>query len=253
ISDDDAVTVVNDLHVAARSPSVMRFLVTGAGGYLGAYLLRERPTDSEVIALTGSRRAELFGIRPQPIDLTAVDSMEALQTPRPDVILHAAALSRVSDCHRDPERASLVNTCVTETLVQLAVKQRARLVFVSTDLVFDGARGGYHEDDIPNPLSVYGLSKSAAEQAVLDVPGNVVVRISLLFGPSRNGRGCFFDEQVAALQRGLPVTLFDDEWRTPLDLATAARALWAVARSDFSGILHLGGPQRLSRWEMGQR
>src|SRR5262249_7267089 len=123
----------------------------------------------------------------------------------------------------------------------------------STDLVFDGSRGGYHEEDIPNPLSIYGRTKSAAEQAVLDVPGNAVVRISLLYGPSRNGRVSFFDEQVAALQRGAPVTLFDDEWRTPLDLVTAARGLWAVARSDFSGTLHLGGPQRLSRWEMGKR
>src|SRR5262249_39762394 len=72
-------------------------------------------------------------------------------------------------------------------------------------------------------------------------------------GPSLNGRPAFFDQQVAALRDRQPCTLFDDEWRTPLSLASAARGLTALARSDFQGVLQLGGPERLSRWEMGQR
>src|SRR5207244_6259254 len=67
------------------------------------------------------------------------------------------------------------------------------------------------------------------------------------------GRPYFFDEQVAALRQGRSLTLFSDEWRTPLSLATAARALLAIVRSDFQGVLHLGGPERMSRLEMGRR
>ena len=80
-----------------------------------------------------------------------------------------------------------------------------------------------------------------------------MVRVSLLFGPSVVGRPFFFDEQVAALREGRPCTLFEDEWRTPLGLRTAAQALLGIARSDFTGLLHLGGPERMSRVEMGER
>jgi dTDP-4-dehydrorhamnose reductase len=92
-----------------------------------------------------------------------------------------------------------------------------------------------------------------AEQAVLAVARAVVARVSLLFGPTLCGRPSFFDEQVSALRAGREVTLFSDEWRTPLDCATAAQGLLALAGSDLTGIIHLGGPERLSRLEMGQR
>ena len=128
-----------------------------------------------------------------------------------------------------------------------------RLVFISTDLVFNGERGGYREEDEPAPLSVYGRSKRDAEAIVRASPNSVVVRLSLLYGPSLNGCPSFFDEQTVALRTGRNVTLFTDEWRTPLDLPTAARALAALAAADATGLLHIGGPERLSRYEMGLR
>jgi dTDP-4-dehydrorhamnose reductase len=100
---------------------------------------------------------------------------------------------------------------------------------------------------------MYGQTKLAAEHAVLASPGSAVVRVSLLFGPSLVGRPSFFVDQVAALRGRRPCTLFEDEWRTPLGLAAAARALLAIARSDVQGLLHLGGPERMSRLDMGRR
>jgi dTDP-4-dehydrorhamnose reductase len=178
---------------------------------------------------------------------------EAFRQARPDLILHAAALARPADCQRDPERARRINAEGTAVLAELAVQSGTRLLLVSTDLVFDGEQGWYREQDLPAPLSVYGESKVAAETVALAVPRGAVIRVSLLFGPSLTGRPSFFDEQVTALRTGQPITLFTDEWRTPLSLVTAARALMSLARSDFTGLLHLGGPQRLSRLEMGQR
>ena len=74
-----------------------------------------------------------------------------------------------------------------------------------------------------------------------------------MYGPTLVGRPSFFDRQLAALRDRRPLTLFEDEWRTPLDLPTAARALVAIARCDYVGTIHVGGPERLSRLEMGQR
>jgi dTDP-4-dehydrorhamnose reductase len=114
-------------------------------------------------------------------------------------------------------------------------------------------RGNYTEHDPPSPLSVYGRTKADAERAVLAHSAHVVVRVSLLFGPSCNGRPSFFESQVTALRNGQSIRVFEDEWRSPLALSTAAKALVEIAMSDVTGLLHVGGPERLNRLEMGQR
>lgn len=233
----------------------MRLLVTGASGYLGGYLLRELGSRSNtVIAWGGARAGEVQGFQLTPIDLTDPNEIvAAFRHARPDAVIHAGAMANVADCFRQPERANQVNVGGTALLAELAAETKARLVYASTDLVFDGARGSYREEDATNPLSVYGQTKREAELAVLAGPGNVVVRLSWLFGPTLTGRESFFDQQLGALRQGRPLVLFDDEWRTPLSLPVAARVLFDLADADVNGILHVGGPERLSRWAMGQR
>ena len=127
---------------------------------------------------------------------------------------------------------------------------------MSTDLVFDGERAPYDEGAQTAPTSVYGRSKRTAEQEVtLRTPNHAIVRTSLLFGPALGERQGFFDRQLDAVRaRGPRMALFEDEWRTPLSLRAAAEALVAVAlEADLRGTLHVGGPERLSRYEMGAR
>ena len=88
---------------------------------------------------------------------------------------------------------------------------------------------------------------------MLDVPRGLVARLSLLYGPSRSGREGFFDRTISALRAGEPQAFFTDEHRTPLDYATAARALVRLAESETLGTIHLGGPERLSRFELMSR
>ncbi|HJT35645.1 MAG TPA: SDR family oxidoreductase [Pirellulales bacterium] len=233
----------------------MRLLITGASGLLGGYLLRTLAgSDHAVVAWSGPTATQSTETNMVPVDLADRDTVAAaFAAARPDAVLHAAAVSSVARCFQQPAHARAVNVGGTQLLTELAVAAKARLLFVSTDLVFDGQRGGYREDDAPAPLSIYGQTKLAAEQMVLSSPRTAVARVSLLFGPGLGQRRGFFDEQLAALRAGRPCQLFIDEWRAPLALSTAAEALVALAVSDFEGLLHLGGPERMSRWEMGAR
>lgn len=233
----------------------MRVLVTGASGQLGGYLLRELThAGVEVVAWSGSRSGRLGDVSLQPVDLADAGRVaSAFQEAKPAVILHAGAISSVADCFRNPDLAWRVNMKGTAVLAELAAGSAARLLLVSTDLVFDGENGPYNESDTPSPLSVYGRTKLEAERLSLSISNGVVVRTSLMYGPSVVGRPSFFDQQLAALRERRPLTLFEDEWRTPLDLRTAAKALVEIARSDYVGTLHVGGPERMSRLEMGQR
>jgi dTDP-4-dehydrorhamnose reductase len=233
----------------------MRLLLTGASGQLGGYLLQALAgAPDEVIAWSGSRGGTLLGHPLQPVDLADPAAVaDNFAEARPDVVLHAGAWARVADCFRAPEQARRINVDGTATLCALAEQTGVRVVFVSTDMVFDGEQAPYREEDVPAPLSVYGRTKADAETVVRQRPENVVVRLSLLVGPSVVGRPSYYDEQVQTLRQGQPLKLFVDEWRTPLALADAARALLVIARSDVRGVLHVGGPERLSRLEMGRR
>jgi dTDP-4-dehydrorhamnose reductase len=188
---------------------------------------------------------------------------------RPEAVIHSAALSAMAECACDPERARAINVDAAANVARAAAEVGARVVHVSTDLVFGGEEAPYDESSKAAPTSVYGRTKRAAEEAVLAFAGTIVVRVSLLFGPrltdshevvprdtpsrGRTERKGFFDQQLETLRSGKPLTLFDDEWRTPLSLRSAAESLVAIARSDDEGLLHLGGPERMSRYDMGMR
>jgi dTDP-4-dehydrorhamnose reductase len=140
-----------------------------------------------------------------------------------------------------------VNVEATERIADWCANRSRRMIYTSTDLVFDGSRAWNREDDPAEPVLAYGRSKRAAEPAVLAVPGGLVARLCLLFGKSRCGRDAFFDRAMAALARGESQAFFDDEFRTPLDLATAAQILAKLVVTQAEGIIHVAGTARMSR------
>ena len=234
----------------------MRVLITGATGQLGPYLVDVlTAAGADVVAWSGHRSVRItpaIDSVPVPLDQPAAVA-RAWTAASPDVVVHAAAMARIDACHADPQQARRVNVQGTEQLCELADRAQIPLIYVSTDLVFDGERGMYREDDGPQPLSVYGQTKLAAERIVLATPRNAVLRVSLLYGPGRCGVRTFLDRVVQAWQEGKAVTFFDDEWRTPLALVDAARAVQSALDQQLRGLFHVGGSERLSRWEGGVR
>jgi dTDP-4-dehydrorhamnose reductase len=216
--------------------------VTGAGGLIGGYLLR-----------TAARRTsqwEVRGLTRADADLTDATQVKALwQRHRPELIIHCAALSRTGVCEQNPARARLINVEATKRLADLA--RQIPFVFLSTDQVFDGSKGQYVETDQVNPLNVYGKTKAEAERVVLENPTHAVMRIALTAGKSTTRDRSFVEDMVRAAAKGTKLTLFTDEFRCPITAGAVARALWEFADKPGSGLYHLGGRDRLSRWEIG--
>ena len=204
----------------------MRILITGAQGQLGHALQH---------ALSG----EDLILKDLPeFDLTRSDSESQIVAARPSVILHVGAYTNVDGAEREPDRALAVNAQGTTVVARAAATLNARLIYVSTDYVFDGTQTTpYHEEDVPHPINVYGQSKRAGEVAALTgCPNTLVIRTAWLYGHAGNnfvktimrlaGEKPFLD--VVADQRGCPTNADD--------LAVAVKDLFT---SDLRGICHV--------------
>jgi dTDP-4-dehydrorhamnose reductase len=170
---------------------------------------------------------------------------------KPLLVIHCAAISAIAVAQKNPELARRVNVETVKLLAELAAE--IPFVFFSTDLVFDGRNGNYVETDAHNPLHLYGETKAAAEEIVLKNPRHLVVRTSINGGISRAGNRGFNEQLRRSLQQaGQGMKLFTDEFRSPIPAIETARAVWELTGKNCTGIYHVAGAERLSRWQSGQ-
>ncbi len=218
-------------------------IVTGVAGLIGQYLLRSARRWAPDWDVRGVSRAD--------VDLTDFPAVRAaFHTWQPDAVIHCAALSRTKDCEEDPRLARKVNVEAAAHLADLA--RDIPFVFLSSGEVFDGGRGWYRETDEANPVNVYGNTKLEAEQLILSNPRHSVFRIVLTAGTSQNHDRSFVEDMCRAAKAGRTVTLYADEFRCPLPAGVIARVLWETLGRARPGLYHLGGSERLSRWEIGE-
>ncbi len=229
-------------HRHVQQSGASRVWVTGAGGLIGHALVRTAPTAASGWSAIPLVRTDL--------DLTDRAAVAArFHADAPSAIIHSAALSRSPACQADPALARLLNVEVTRQLAELAAD--IPFVLLSTDLVFDGRKGSYGEEDMTNPLGVYAETKVAAEAVARAHPHHLIVRTSLNYGTSPTGDRSFAEELVNAWRAGRTTPLFDDEYRCPIAARETARAIWGLLTLNAAGTFHVAGRERLSRWQIG--
>ncbi len=235
----------------------MKIIITGGSGFVAGSILSQ--ISDEIDTYTLSRRNKPDNL-PRHIHWIKISSdkenewSNIILQVRPNVIIHTSAMADIDECEKQPELAWKVNVDLTRVLLQSAEEVSSRFIFCSTDTVFDGIKGMYIEEDIPVPLNVYARTKVQAEQDVLQakIP-RVVTRLSLVMGFPVLGIGnSFLARMQQKIEEGKPVPMPEDEYRTPIDVITAGKALIELAHNSFEGVIHLAGNERISRYNMAK-
>ena len=221
----------------------LRVIITGTAGLIGRYFVKN--------AARWVPRWEVHGLSRADLDLTDSTAVERMwRSIKPEAVIHCAAMSRTKDCEQNPELARRINVEATAHLATLS--KDIPFIFLSSGEVFDGAGGWYQESDRADPINIYGKNKLEAEHYVLQNPGHTAVRIVLTAGTSEHRNRSFVEDMCQAVKNGGKVTLYNDEFRCPLPAGVIARAIWELLDKNQPGLYHLGGCERLSRWEIGQ-
>jgi dTDP-4-dehydrorhamnose reductase len=218
--------------------------LTGANGLIGNYLVQAASQFAPRWRVRALTRAD-FDL----LDFAAVE--REFKKDKPQLVIHCAAITVVSDAQKNPALARRVNVEAAKLLAELAAE--IPFVFFSTDLVFDGRKGNYTEMDAANPLHIYGETKLAAEKFILKNPRHLVVRTSLNGGVSPAGDRAFNEQLRRSLQQaGQGMTLFTDEFRCPIPAAETARAVWELVEKNCAGLYHVAGAEKMSRRQIGE-
>jgi len=244
-------------------------LVLGGSGFLGVHVVAAAlARGDDVVSASREPGAALASANIEGARFATVDALRAgaiedlIAAIRPSRVVLCTSLSVITECDRYPALARTLNMELPARVARASAKSGARLVLVSTDLVFGAVSPpphGFDEMHATGPISEYGRSKAAGEDAALaEDPNTAVVRLPLLTGESF-GRGLGASDSIlAAVARHETPLLFADEWRTPLDVHCAARALVEIAFGEDLALppnrrLHLAGHERMSRAQLGAR
>src|SRR4051812_43670329 len=229
----------------------MSTIVLGANGLVGSRIAaRLADAGEEVVAVGRGPRRLTAGVEYVQVDLlgdpAAVPALIARV--RPQGVINAAAMTDVDACERNPDEARALNAHAVELAAEAAARASARFTSLSTDYVFDGARGSYAEEDAPNPLSVYARTKRAGEEAALSIARDVAVcRVAVVYSGRAGAKTTFAASAVDALRAGTPVKAFTDQVVSPTLADNAAEMVIGVHRSREQGLFHCAGATEISR------
>ena len=195
----------------------MRIIVIGSTGQLGTDLMKVLEHEHVTIGLTHKQ-----------VEVTDWDSCQIIKEHSPDVIINTAAFIKVDQCEEEPLKTFTVNAIGAKNIATISKEIEATTIFISTDYVFDGSKTEpYTEDDAPNPINTYGISKLAGELFTKQNPKHYIIRVASLFGAAgASGKGGnFIETMIAKAKKNEPISVVDDMWMSPTYTKDAASTI----------------------------
>ncbi|MGB0563209.1 MAG: SDR family oxidoreductase [Spirulinaceae cyanobacterium] len=230
-----------------------RLLITGASGFLGWNLAQIAQHRWQVLGTYHQNPVAIADVEMHPLDCTQTAAIaQLLDRTQPDAVIHTAALSKPNACAQNPELSYQLNVTTPVEWALRCADRRIPLVWTSSEAVFDGLNPPYEETSPTCPVNIYGEHKAEAEQRILaQAPLTTICRMPLMFGATPLAAPGFIQYFLQTLRSGQTVNLFTDEYRMPISAPTAAQGLLLALEKNVSGLLHLSGSERLSRYEFG--
>ena len=224
--------------------------ITGIAGMLGsnlAYLLRNKYRVSGVdLHPVNIRRVTCNVFSALELD----QIKEQLIRNRVDTVIHCAALVNMDECEVHPEYAERINYLLTKDLAEVCAALGIRMIYISTDAVFDGRSDSlYREEDIPNPISVYGKTKRRAEEAVLSIEGNLVTRTNI-YGFNYREKQSFGEWILNSLISNIELNMFYDLYFSPILVNELAELLEQCMERELSGLYHVSSTGSISKYDI---
>ena len=233
--------------------NMKKLLITGASGFLGWHLCQLAKEEWEIYGTYLSHPLEIPGMKILKANLTNFQELKRIfNDVKPEAVIHTAAHSQPNFCQINPKESHAINVIASCNIAGLCADNSIPCAFTSTDLVFDGLNAPYRETDAVCPVNLYGEQKAIAEADMLErYPMTAVCRMPLMFGAATPTAKSFIQPFIQTLQAEKELSLFIDEFRTPVSGTTAAKGL-LLALEKVNGIIHLGGKERISRYDFGQ-
>lgn len=200
------------------------------------------------------REIVIAGVQTVRTNLESVDQLvRTFEAMQPQIVIHTAGLASVEKCEFEPDLAQRVNVQLATNVAQACARCRLPLVHISTDHLFDGEGSLVNEDCPVAPVNVYGQTKAEAESRVLEAHPQALVIRTNFYGWGTSYRHSFSDVIIEALRSGKELTLFQDVFYTPILAETAARAVHDLVDLKATGIFHVVGDERISKYEFGRK
>ncbi|KAB2835335.1 MAG: NAD(P)-dependent oxidoreductase [Candidatus Brocadia sp.] len=230
-----------------------KLLVTGACGFLGWHVCQAAKQKWKTTGTAFSHQGNIAGVNFVKIDLTDFETVKKIfQEIRPDAVIHTAAKSDPNFCQTYQAESQKVNVDASVNIAGLCADYRIPCVFTSTDLVFNGLNAPYREGDMVCPVNVYGEQKVLAEKGMMKRhPMIAICRLSLMFGIPGPGAKSFIQPMIETMRAGKELRLFVDEFRTPVSVTAAVAGIF-LSLEKVHGLVHIGGKERISRYEFGK-
>lgn len=224
-----------------------RLFITGGSGLLGSRF--SKFTDEYEVTTTYNKNPKEHSVK---LDITdEKDVLNKIESLSPDLVVHPAALTNVDYCEDHKEEAYKINAQGTLNMVKACEKIDSKLIYVSTDFVFDGTEGSYKETDKTNPISYYGLSKLKGEEFVQESDiKSAIVRVSVLYGWHENFNYVMW--VIDELKKGNNINIVTDEYNSPTYAENAAEAILKIFSKNKEGIYHIAGDERINRFDFAK-
>ncbi|MBU0636244.1 SDR family oxidoreductase [Candidatus Micrarchaeota archaeon] len=222
-----------------------RVAVIGASGFFGKPLFVELQKSFDVTGTFQNNHQQ--GL--EPLDITDSSGINNFFSRfKPDIVVHLAAIVNVDECEKNPSKAFSVHVTGTKNIVNACQKNNARLLYFSTDFVFDGQKGNYSESDSPNPINEYGKTKLAGEKIVQKLSNSLIVRTSTPYSKDLESKK-FIPFVIQNLSKGLPVNAFTDQIRSPSLVENVAESVRMLLEKEVTGIVHVVGASQVSMFD----